>query len=309
MRSSVAKARAIGVDRLPGAMTAWRTPERAHSSTSVAQNVAWVVAGSAIRPSCRTVDDAPQLMLHAEASGRGRRIVLVHGFTQTRDCWGPVFDDLVTDHEVCRIDAPGHGRSSTLHAGLRTGARLIADRGGRGTYVGYSMGGRFLLHLALANPELVERLVLIGATGGIDDDGERAERRQADEAMAQRLERDGVEAFVDAWLAQPLFAGLPEWARFRTQRRENTVEGLAESLRQAGTGAQDPLWDRLGRLEMPVLLVAGELDAKFSALAHRLADAIGANADVAIVPDAGHAAHLERPREFIAVLRRFLAMR
>lgn len=255
------------------------------------------------------MDGAPQSILHAETSGRGRRVVLVHGFAQTRDCWGPLLDDLVTDHEVCRIDAPGHGRSSTLHAGLRTGARLIADQGRWATYLGYSMGGRFLLHLALANPELVERLVLIGATGGIDHDAERAERRGADEAMAQRLERDGIDAFVDAWLAQPLFAGLPEWARFRAHRRENTVEGLAESLRQAGTGAQDPLWDRLDRLEMPVLLVAGEVDAKFSALAHRLAGAIGDNAEVAIVPAAGHAAHLERPDEFIAVLRRFLATR
>ena len=246
-------------------------------------------------------------MLHAEVSGRGPRIVLVHGFTQNRDCWGPLLDDLLTDHEVCRIDAPGHGRSSTFHAGLRTGARLIADQGGRATYLGYSMGARFLLHLALANPELVERLVLIGGTAGIDDPVERAQRKEQDEAMAQRLEREGVGPFVDAWLAQPLFAGLGEDVQFREARAEGTVEGLAESLRQAGTGAQDPLWDRLHRLDMPVLVTAGELDTKFTALAHRLAASIGDNATVAIIPGAGHAAHLERPAEFIAALRSFLS--
>ncbi len=245
-------------------------------------------------------------MLHAVVSGAGPRIVLVHGFTQNRDCWGPVLADLVRDHEVCRVDAPGHGRSSSFHAGLRTGARLIADQGGRATYLGYSMGARFLLHLALANPELVERLVLIGGTGGIDDPAERAARRQQDEAMAQRLERDGVDAFVDAWLAQPLFAGLGPDVQFRQARSESTVEGLAESLRQAGTGAQDPLWDRLRRLEMPVLVTAGELDTKFTELAHRLAASIGDNAEVAIIGGAGHAAHLERPAEFIAVLRAWL---
>jgi len=245
-------------------------------------------------------------MLHAEVTGRGPRIVLVHGFAQTRDCWGPLLDDLAADHEVCRVDAPGHGRSATLHAGLRTGARLIADQGGRAIYLGYSMGGRLALHLALANPELVERLVLIGATAGIDDPAERAERRRADEAMAARLERDGVDAFVEAWLDQPLFAGLEPWARFRAERRENTVESLAESLRQAGTGAQDPLWDRLHRLDMPVLVTAGERDAKFAALAHRLAESIGPNADVALVGGAGHAAHLERPAEFITTLRAWL---
>jgi len=246
-------------------------------------------------------------MLHAEVTGHGPRIVLVHGFAQNRECWGPLYDDLVRDHEVCRIDAPGHGRSASLHAGLRTGARLIADQGGRATYVGYSMGARFLLHLALANPELVERLVLIGGTGGIDDPAERTARQEQDEAMAQRVERDGVEAFLDAWLAQPLFAGLGPDVQFREQRAESTVEGLAESLRQAGTGAQDPLWDRLHRLDMPTLVVAGELDAKFTALAHRLVASIGDNAEVAIVPGAGHAAHLERPADFVTVLRRFLA--
>lgn len=246
-------------------------------------------------------------MLHAEVDGAGPRIVLVHGFTQNRECWGPVLDDLVRDHEVCRVDAPGHGRSSSFHAGLRTGARLIADQGGRATYLGYSMGARFLLHLALANPELVERLVLVGATGGIDDPDERAARRAQDEAMAERLERDGVDAFVDAWLAQPLFAGLTPEVQFRVARAESTVEGLAESLRQAGTGAQDPMWDRLHRLDMPVLLVAGGLDTKFTALAHRLQASIGAKATVAIVDGAGHAAHLERPDEFLATLRAWLA--
>jgi 2-succinyl-6-hydroxy-2,4-cyclohexadiene-1-carboxylate synthase len=246
-------------------------------------------------------------MLYAEVDGRGPRLVLVHGFAQNRRCWGPIAADLATDHEVVRVDAPGHGRSSEFYAGLRTGARLIADQGGVATYLGYSMGGRFVLHLALANPELVQGIVLVGATGGIDDPEARAQRRRVDEAMADRLEREGLEPFLDAWLAQPLFAGLNEATQFRVERRENTVTGLAESLRQAGTGAQDPLWERLNRLEMPVLVVAGENDEKFSAEAMRLGTAIGANADVVLVPGAGHAAHLEQPEAFLGVVRQWLA--
>ncbi|MEY2421692.1 MAG: 2-succinyl-6-hydroxy-2,4-cyclohexadiene-carboxylate synthase [Acidimicrobiaceae bacterium] len=245
-------------------------------------------------------------MLHAEVDGRGPRVVLVHGFSQNRNCWGPIATDLARDHEVVRVDAPGHGRSSPFYAGLRTGARLIADQGGTATYVGYSMGARFVLHLALANPELVQRLVLIGATAGIDDPDARAERKKNDEAMALRLERDGLEPFLDAWLAQPLFAGLSDEMQFRAERLENTVDGLAESLRQAGTGSQDPLWDRLARIDVPTLVVAGADDTKFSAEARRLVDAIGANASVAIVEGAGHAAHLERPDEVLVVLRQWL---
>ncbi len=254
-----------------------------------------------------TSQDPPLSMLHADVAGRGPRIVLVHGFAQTGRCWGTVGDDLVTDHEVVFVDAPGHGRSSTFHAGLRTGARLIADQGGHATYLGYSMGGRFVLHLALANPELVNGLVLVRATAGIDDPQARAERRRVDNAMADRLEREGLDAFLDAWLAQPLFAGLTEDVQFRDERRTNTVDGLAESLRQAGTGAQDPLWARLERIDVPTLVLAGERDEKFSGEARRIAEAIGANAEVALIPDAGHAAHLEQPAAFLRVLRPWLA--
>ena len=246
-------------------------------------------------------------MLHAELDGRGPRLILVHGFSQNRRCWGPVGVDLATDHEVVRIDAPGHGLSSEFHAGLRTGARLIADQGGHATYLGYSMGARFLLHLALANPELVSGLVLLGATGGIDEADARAERRRVDEGMAARLEREGVDAFLAAWLAHPLFAGLSPEMQFMDERKENTIDGLAESLRQAGTGSQDPLWDRLQRLDMPVLVLAGADDAKFAAEAARLGTSIGANATVALVPDAGHAAHLEQPDAFLAIVRPWLA--
>ncbi len=252
--------------------------------------------------------DEPQLsMLHAVVEGAGPRLVLVHGFAQTLDCWGPAAGDLATDHEICRVDAPGHGGSSLFFAGLRTGARLIADQGGTATYIGYSMGGRFVLHVALANPELVRGLVLLGATAGIDDPAERAERRRVDAAMADRLERDGLPTFLDAWLAQPLFAGLSDEMQFRDERKANTVDGLAESLRQAGTGSQDPLWDRLQRIDVPVLVLAGELDEKFTAAGRRLVEAIGANAELALVPGSGHAAHLEDPDAFLAIVRPWLA--
>lgn len=246
------------------------------------------------------------MLLHAERSGTGPPIVLVHGFTQTRRCWGPEADDLAVDHEVIRVDAPGHGRSAEVLAGLRTGGRLIADEGGEATYVGYSMGARFCLHLALDSPALVRGLVLIGGTAGIEDPEERAARRAQDRATAARLEAEGLEAFLDAWLTQPLFASLPPERAFRSERLENTVTGLVSSLERAGTGSQDPSWHLLHRLTMPVLVVAGATDDKFAALGTRMAAAIGDNATLALVPDAGHAAHLERPAHFLAILRPWL---
>jgi len=244
--------------------------------------------------------------LHIEVDGTGPRIVLVHGFAQTSRCWGPMADDLAADHEVVRIDAPGHGRSPRAEPGLREGARLMAERGGPATYLGYSMGGRYALHVALARPDVVRGLVLVSATAGIDDPTDRAARRRQDEALAGRLQNDGLDAFLDTWLAQPLFARLEEQAQFRPERAENTVEGLAGSLRKAGTGTQEPLGGRLVELSMPVLVMAGADDAKFRAEARRMAAATGANATVALIPDAGHAAHLERPRDFVGALRPWL---
>ncbi|HEU5084348.1 MAG TPA: alpha/beta fold hydrolase [Acidimicrobiales bacterium] len=247
------------------------------------------------------------MWLHAEREGSGPPLVLVHGFTQTGRCWGPIADDLATDHTVIRVDAPGHGRSADVIAGLRGGGRMIADQGGEATYLGYSMGGRYLIHLALANPELVQGLVLVGATAGIDDPAERAARAEADRHTAERIREQGLLTFLQEWVAQPMFAGIPAERQYLLERMENTVDGLESSVVQSGTGSQDPSWDKLHRLDMPVLVLAGQLDEKYVALGRRLQESIGANATFATVPGAGHAAHLEQPEAFLAVLRPWLA--
>ncbi|MCU1454332.1 MAG: alpha/beta hydrolase [Acidimicrobiales bacterium] len=247
------------------------------------------------------------MSLATAVTGSGPRVVLVHGFTQTGATWRPLAGALAHAHEVVCVDAPGHGGSSDVRADLPAAAELLGAAGGRATYVGYSMGGRLALHLALDRPDLVERLVLVGATAGIDDPTERAERRARDEALADDLERTGVAAFLDRWLAQPLFATLPRDAADLDSRRANSPAGLASSLRLTGTGTMDPpLWDRLAAIAAPTLVVAGALDTRFAAIGGRLVRAVGANARLALIPDAGHACHLERPEAFLATLRSFL---
>ena len=140
---------------------------------------------------------------------------------------------------------PATARSSTLDLDLPAGAEAARPNGGRATYVGYSMGGRLALHLAVAQPDLVERLVLVSSTAGIDDEATRDRRRADDERRADELERDGVDAFLERWLAQPLFANLPADKAQLADRLENTAAGFASSLRLAGTGAQQSLWPQL----------------------------------------------------------------
>jgi len=233
--------------------------------------------------------------------------VLLHGFTQSAGSWTPLAERLAATHEVIAVDAPGHGGSDQVRAGLWEGAGLIANAGGRGCYVGYSMGGRFGLHVALGHPEVVERLVLVSTTAGIDDPAERAERSRSDEQVALRVESDGVPAFIDWWLARPLFATLTREAAAVDSRVGASPEGLASSLRLAGTGSQEPLWDRLAEISVPVLVVAGELDDAYLSRAQRLVEAIGSNARLQVVANAGHACHLERPDEWLAGLEAFVA--
>jgi 2-succinyl-6-hydroxy-2,4-cyclohexadiene-1-carboxylate synthase len=247
-------------------------------------------------PLHRVVDGGP-------AAGR---VVLVHGFTQTLASWEVVGERLGGRREVVRVDLPGHGGSGGVRVGFGEAAGLVGAAGGAGTYVGYSLGGRLCLRLALDRPDLVEGLVLIGASPGIADPGGRAERRAADDTLAGRLEREGVPAFLDRWLAGPLFASLPAEAAGRAERLANTAEGLAYALRRLGTGTQEPLWDRLAGLRPPALLVAGERDAKFTAVARQMAAAIGPTARVAVVPGAGHTVHLERPDATATLIEAFL---
>ena len=246
-------------------------------------------------------------MLWVEQRGGGPRLALVHGFTQNGRCWGDLADDLALDHEVLLPDAPLHGRSAGVVADLVQTAHLLAEAVGPATWLGYSMGGRACLHLALERPDVVEALVLLGATAGLDDAAARSERVAADEVLARRLEVDGLEAFLDHWLALPLFGGLSAEAQHREARLENDARALATSLRVAGTGAQEPLWDRLQEVRAPVLVVAGALDGRFVATGERLVSALGGEAELRLVPGAGHAAHLEQPQAFLDVVRPWLA--
>ena len=247
------------------------------------------------------------MALHVERLGRGPRLVLVHGFTQTGRSWGDLATAFAQRHEVVLVDAPGHGGSAEVRADLPTGAELLVEVGGPAAYLGYSMGARLALHAALAHPEAVEALVLLGGTAGLDDPADRAARVAHDRATSARIAQDGLEAFLDSWLAQPMFAGVPRARADLEDRRRNTIAGLRSSLELAGTGAQEPVWGRLGELAMPVLVLAGADDAKFTRIGQRLAEGIGANATFATVAEAGHAAHLERPDAFRSTVEGWLS--
>ena len=232
--------------------------------------------------------------------------MFVHGFTQTSTSWKPIANHFASGgYETVVVDAPGHGGSTAIRANMCDAADLLTAQCGDGVYIGYSMGGRLCLHAAARCPGQVRALALVGASPGIADEGDRAARRMADEQLAEHIEHIGVAAFLDEWLAQPLFARLVVDEAERADRLNNSVDGLAGSLRLAGTGAQASLWPRLGEMTMPVLTMAGELDTRFAAIGREMASAVSAGHFEAIA-GTGHAAHLQAPDHVIAVLQRWL---
>ncbi|WP_420618336.1 2-succinyl-6-hydroxy-2,4-cyclohexadiene-1-carboxylate synthase [Candidatus Poriferisocius sp.] len=231
--------------------------------------------------------------------------VVLHGFTGSATAMAPLTSRL--PDPVLALDLPGHGLGPVSDdpadysmAAAVAGVVSVTDHLEQFALVGYSMGGRLALHMALAHPDRVVALALIGARAGIDDSAERAERIAADEALADRIESEGIEWFADHWADQPLFATqrtrLPadQQAELRAQRLACNPRGLAHSLRGMGAGAVDPIGCRLSELSMPCVVIAGSDDAKFAAIAHQMA-AVMPRATVCSIPDAGHAAHLEAP--------------
>jgi 2-succinyl-6-hydroxy-2,4-cyclohexadiene-1-carboxylate synthase len=234
------------------------------------------------------------------------KLLLLHGFTATGAGWDPV--RRLVEGGLYEPEAPdlrGHGaRSADRPATIEA---CVDDLRQDEPYAlaGYSMGGRVALHLALAQPRLVRRPTLISTTAGLESEAERAERRAADEDLADGIERAGLEAFARSWAAQPLFADQPPEiaSAAHRDRLRNTAEGLAASLRGMGTGAMTPVWSRLHELTMPATVVVGERDAKFRLIGERMVEALP-NAKLVVVPRAGHAVHLEAPEAVAVTLER-----
>jgi 2-succinyl-6-hydroxy-2,4-cyclohexadiene-1-carboxylate synthase len=224
--------------------------------------------------------------------------VFLHGFTHTGRSWAPVTERLGEQYRSIAGDIRGHGDASdSAPADLE---HVIADverlAPPRFALVGYSMGGRIALHVAVALGPRIERLVLIGASPGISDPGERLERRTADDRLADEIEQSTIEQFSASWARTPVLSDQPPevLAAVQLDRLRNEPAGLARALRGLGTGALPSLWSQLGDVVAPTTLVVGERDEKFSAIASAMSAQMP-DAEIVVVPGAGHAVHLEAP--------------
>lgn len=266
------------------------------------------------------LDVGDELTLHVERDGSGPPLLLLHGFTGSAIMWSALRPALRARFELILVDLPGHGRSSApanpsryaLHRTADDLARVLdALDVARAAVIGYSMGGRTALQFALAHADRLTALILESTSPGIVDPAEREQRIASDSNLAASVERDGIRTFVDTWERLPLWDSQKSLstaarARLRAERLAQRPEGLANSLRGAGAGVLPAVTDRLGEITVPTLLIAGALDEKYVALGRTMAERVP-HARLEIVPDAGHAVHLERPDAFVSLVEEFLS--
>jgi 2-succinyl-6-hydroxy-2,4-cyclohexadiene-1-carboxylate synthase len=227
-------------------------------------------------------------------------VTFVPGFMQRGESWQPVAAGLPERYRSNCLDF----RTWTFEERVE---EIVAVTQPGDALVGYSMGGRLALHAALRDPGMLAGLVLVGVSAGIEDRGEREDRRRSDESLAEWMERRSIEEVVERWEREPVFETQPdalrEWQR--PGRLSHDPRLLAQLLRSAGQGVLEPVWHRLGELRCPVLLTAGEQDRRYASAARRMAEELR-EARVRLLPDAGHAPQLEAPSEFTALLVEFL---
>jgi 2-succinyl-6-hydroxy-2,4-cyclohexadiene-1-carboxylate synthase len=257
--------------------------------------------------------------LNYQVSGdrRSPTILFLHGFMGSSADWRGPIAALGYRYFCIAVDLPGHGASLgmppdkyTIEGATRTVIGILDELERVRTIIaGYSMGGRLALYLALRYPERCAGLFLESASPGLENAGERAARRAADESKAGRLESGDFEAFLQDWYRQPLFASLARdenlLRRTVEARRRNDPAELARSLRGMGTGSQPSLWGELEGLAVPALAVAGGLDEKYAGISSRMAS-INPRIESAIVPGAGHSVHAETPAGYTSLLGRFV---
>ena len=248
-----------------------------------------------------------------------KTLVFLHGFTGSTKTWDSVIQLFHDTYRIITVDLIGHGLTDAPYSvqrySMEEQVELLHDffearRIPSFTLIGYSMGGRVAIAFTLKYSEMVEQLILESSSPGLPTPEERATRQKSDLALADRIEKIGLEHFVDYWGNIPLFDSQKELPAsvqhaIRTERLEQRAIGLANSLRGMGTGEQPSYWEELHNYTKPVLLITGELDKKFEQKAHDMKKRFQCCENV-IVPNVGHAIHVENPQTFATIIEEHL---
>lgn len=250
-----------------------------------------------------------------ERIGKGDPVLLLHGFTGSKENWNSLGEALSENYQVIKIDLPGHGKTKSEAVSMEQCCHHLKEflkyiKVEEAHVIGYSMGGRLALSFAMTFPEFVKSLVLESSSPGLQSAEERKQRQDRDEKLAQRILNEGVESFVQFWENIPLFdtqKSLPSAVRqeIQQERLSQQAQGLADSLRFMGTGSQASWWKDLKQVKIPSLLLVGELDPKFVKIGQEMNENMS-QSEIIIFKGVGHSIHVEAEDQFNEKVKHFL---
>ncbi|CAN6273232.1 unnamed protein product [Urochloa humidicola] len=286
------------------------------------------------------VDDCSYLVRLQEAGDHTNKkvVLLLHGFLGTSDDWVPMMKALSPSARVIAVDLPGHGGSQMPQHHVENSEQFpvtvqsVADlllkligqiTDGEVVVVGYSMGARIALHMVLNQVHQIRGAVIISGSPGLKDEGSRRRRIAIDRSRAKFLMSCGLKCFLDTWYSAKLWTSLREHPKFnslvKTRSKHKNVKALAKVLADLSVGRQRSLWEDLKHLRRPILIVAGEKDTKFKDISAKMYSEITQHGecgsggrdgnelcDMIIIPDSGHAVHVENPLPLVRAVRKFL---
>ncbi len=259
-----------------------------------------------------------QLTYRCSGNRSGAPVIFLHGFMGCGEEWNEIVEQL-TGYFCVMPDLPGHGGSMgdlitaddySFESVARLLIELMDDLGLKtACLVGYSMGGRIALYTAIEHQHRFSGLIVESANAGLESGAARRDRRAQDEKTITQMQTEGIDKFVDTWLSNPMFAPMRNrrgaFERLKKLRQSNSIDGLAMSLRNAGAGAQPPLWNRLHSLKLPTLIICGEEDSKYVSIAEIMSRGID-DCSVVCIPESGHNTHFEKPNQFRETILQFM---
>jgi 2-succinyl-6-hydroxy-2,4-cyclohexadiene-1-carboxylate synthase len=248
-------------------------------------------------------------------------VFFLHGFTGCATDWAPVVSLLNKKYNYYLVDLVGHGKSDSpkekhyysIDSIVKQLKEIILTiTNNKIVLAGYSMGGRIALNFALQNASILKGLILESSTYGIIEEDLRIERIRQDEKLAEFIDNNPIDKFIDYWMNIDLFNTQRRFSnerlnRIRERKLENNRTGLSNTLRCSGTGCMKPLYNNLKDIPVETILISGELDTKFTDINTEMVK-LFTNAEHRIITNAGHNTHLEEPRRFIAEVNKFLSV-
>ncbi|KAI7754357.1 hypothetical protein M8C21_006045 [Ambrosia artemisiifolia] len=259
-------------------------------------------------------------------------IVFLHGFLGTSEDWIPIMKAMSASSRCIAFDLPGHGGSkmhtnNDMDQGANLSMKVVAGilhklllilTTSKVTVVGYSMGARIALYIALRCNYMVKGAVLISGSPGLDNEVKRKVRSVKDDFLACAIISYGLDLFIETWYSGELWRSLRSHPQFNqivaSRMKHNDVQALAKALSDLSTGRQPSLWDDLKHNKSPLLLIVGDRDEKFKKIGHSMCLKLEEGKDDSVkhlhtlvkIPDSGHAVHIENPLHVINSISEFV---